>query len=76
MSSRNLFVTHRGLCLSLLALALVVSACAPAVASTPEKVVVKETVVVAGTPQVKEVVKEVVITPTATSRWMRPARSS
>jgi phosphate transport system substrate-binding protein len=58
MLSRNLFVT------SLLALALVVSACAPAVASTPEKVVVKETVVVAGTPQVKEVVKEVVITPT------------
>jgi len=64
MSSRNLFVTHRGLGLSLLALALVVSACAPAVASTPEKVVVKETVVVAGTPQVKEVIKEVVITPT------------
>ena len=64
MSSRNLFVTHRGLGPSLLALALVVSACAPAVASTPEKVVAKETVVVAGTPQVKEVVKEVVITPT------------
>ena len=75
MSSRKLFVTRRGLCLSIVALALVVSACAPAVATTPEKVVVKETVVVAGTPQVKEVVKEV------TSRrrprpWMRPARSS
>jgi len=40
MSSRNLFVTHRDW-LSLLALALVVTLC-PAVASTPEKVVVKE----------------------------------
>jgi phosphate transport system substrate-binding protein len=59
MSSRKLFV------ISIVALALVVSACAPAVATTPEKVVVKETVVVAGTPQVKEVVKEVVVTPTA-----------
>jgi len=59
MSSRKLFV------IGLLALALVVSACAPAAAPTPEKITVKETVVVAGTPQVKEVVKEVVITPTA-----------
>ena len=50
MSSRKLFV------MSIVALALVVSACAPTVATTPEKVVVKETVVVAGTPQVKEVV--------------------
>lgn len=57
MSSRKLFV------MCVVALALVVSACAPAVATTPEKVVVKETVVVAGTPQVKQVVKEV--TPTA-----------
>ncbi len=61
MSSRKLFV------IGLLALALVVSACAPAPAAapTPEKITVKETVVVPGTPQVKEVVKEVVITPTA-----------
>lgn len=43
----------------LLAVALVVTACAPA---APQ--VVKETVVVAGTPQVKEVVKQVVVTPT------------
>src|SRR5512136_2392289 len=57
MSSRKLFI------LSVLALLLVVSACAPAVATTPERVVVKETVVVAGTPQVKEVVKEVTATP-------------
>ena len=74
MSSRNLFVTHRGLGLSLLALALVVCACAPAVASTPEKVVVKETVVVAGTPQVKEVVKEV--TPTPDPKAAKPAADS
>jgi len=54
MSSRKLFV------MSTVALALVVSACAPVAATTPEKVVVKETVVVAGTPQVKEVM----VTPT------------
>jgi len=59
MKSRNLFV------LSVLMLTLIVSACAPVAATTPEKVVVKETVVMAGTPQVKEVVKEVVVTPTA-----------
>jgi hypothetical protein len=50
MSSRKLFV------MSIVALALVVSACAPAAATTPEKVVVKETVVVAGTPRSSEVV--------------------
>ncbi len=69
MLSRKSLVTQRGPCLSLLALVLVVSACAPAVASTPEKVVVKETVVVAGTPQVKEVV----VTPTANPNAIKPA---
>ncbi len=60
MQPRKLFV------LSVLVLALVVSACAPAVASTPEQVVVKETVVVAGTPVVKETTKEVVKEVTST----------
>jgi phosphate transport system substrate-binding protein len=58
MLSRKLFV------MSLVALTLVVSACAPAAAPTPQTITVKETVVVAGTPQVKEVVKEVMVTPT------------
>ncbi len=70
MSSRKLFV------MSIVALALVVSACAPAVATTPEKVVVKETVVVAGTPQVKEVVKQVVVTPTPDPKAAKPATGS
>ncbi len=70
MKSRNLFV------LSVLALTLIVSACSPAATTTPEKVVVKETVVVAGTPQVKEVVKEVVVTPTADPKAAKPAAGS
>ena len=51
----------------LVLVSLILSACGPTVAPTPEKVIVKETVVVAGTPQVvekvKEVVKEVTVTP-------------
>ncbi len=39
-----------------LALAMAVSACAPGATPTPETVTVKETVVVAGTPEVREVV--------------------
>jgi phosphate transport system substrate-binding protein len=53
-------MSHKFVVFSLLVLALIASACAPAV--TPQVQVVKETVVVQGTPQVKEVVKEVVQT--------------
>ena len=48
-------------------LAILASACAPAAASTPEKIV--QTVVVAGTPQVKEVV----VTPTSDPNAPTPA---
>jgi len=66
-------VTRKLLFVSLLAVALMVTACAPAAKVVKETVivekqvekVVKETVVVAGTPQVKEAAKEVVVTATA-----------
>jgi len=66
-------VTRKLLLISMLAVALIVTGCASA---TPQVIketvvvekqaekVVKETVVVAGTPQVKEVVKEVIVTAT------------
>jgi len=53
-------MSHKFVVFSLLVLALIAGACAPEVA--PQVQVVKETVVVQGTPQVKEVVKEVVQT--------------
>jgi phosphate transport system substrate-binding protein len=53
-------MSHKFVVISLLVLALIAGACAPA--DAPQVQVVKETVVVQGTPQVKEVVKEVVQT--------------
>jgi len=42
---------------------MIVASCAPAATPTPEKVIIKETVMMAGTPQVKEIIKEVTSTP-------------
>jgi glucose/mannose transport system substrate-binding protein len=45
-------------------LSLILSACAPAATPTPETIIETVIVEVAGTPQVTEIVKEVIVTPT------------